>query len=69
VPGVHVFHSGSKQLGNQLVTNGGRVLGVTAAASSLDEALDRAYQAIAQIQFDGIYYRRDIGQRALKKVP
>jgi len=69
VPGVHVFHSGSKQLGNQLITNGGRVLGVTAAASSLDEALDRAYQAIAQIQFDGIYYRRDIGQRALKKVP
>ena len=69
VPGVHVFHSGSKLLGNQLVTNGGRVLGVTAAASSLDEALDRAYQAIAQIQFDGIYYRRDIGQRALKKVP
>jgi len=67
VPGVHVFHSGSKQLGNQLITNGGRVLGVTAAASSLDEALDRAYQAIAQIQFDGIYYRRDIGQRALKK--
>jgi phosphoribosylamine--glycine ligase len=67
VPGVHVFHSGSKQLGNQLITDGGRVLGVTAAASSLDEALDRAYQAIAQIQFDGIYYRRDIGQRALKK--
>ena len=37
------------------------------AADSLDEALDRAYQAIAEIQFDGIYYRRDIGRRALKK--
>jgi phosphoribosylamine--glycine ligase len=67
VPGVHVFHSGSKRLGNQLLTGGGRVLGVTAAAASLGEALDHAYHAIAEIQFDGIYYRRDIGQRALKK--
>jgi phosphoribosylamine--glycine ligase len=67
VPGVQVFHSGSKRVGNQLVTAGGRVLGVTAAAASLEEALGRAYEALAEIQFEGIYYRRDIGHRALKK--
>jgi phosphoribosylamine--glycine ligase len=66
VPGVQVFHSGSAQVGNQLVTSGGRVLGVTAAAASLDEALGRAYEAMAEIQFEGMYYRRDIGHRALK---
>jgi phosphoribosylamine--glycine ligase len=43
------------------------VLGVTAAAESLEEALDRAYQAMAEIEFEGMYYRRDIGHRALKK--
>jgi len=67
VPGVEVFHSGSAVLGNQIVTAGGRVLGVTAAAESLEEALDRAYQAMAEIEFEGMYYRRDIGHRALKK--
>jgi phosphoribosylamine-glycine ligase len=45
------------------------VLGVTAAAPSLEEALDRAYQAMAEIHFDGIYYRRDIGHRALRRTP
>lgn len=68
-PGVQVFHSGSARLGNQLITNGGRVLGVSATADSLEEALDHAYAAMAEIQFDGIYYRRDIGHRALKRTP
>jgi len=67
VPGVQIFHSGSALLGNQLVTAGGRVLGVTAAAASLEEALDRVYQAMAEIEFEGIYYRRDIGHRALRR--
>jgi phosphoribosylamine--glycine ligase len=66
VPGVQVFHAGTVQVGGQLLTAGGRVLGVTAAADSLAEALDRAYQALAEIQFEGMYYRRDIGHRALK---
>jgi phosphoribosylamine--glycine ligase len=66
VPGVQVFHAGTAQLGGQTVTAGGRVLGVTAAADSLDEALARAYQALAEISFEGMYYRRDIGHRALK---
>jgi phosphoribosylamine--glycine ligase len=66
VPGVEVFHAGTAPAGAQLVTAGGRVLGVTAAAASLEEALARAYEALAEIQFEGIYFRRDIGHRALK---
>jgi phosphoribosylamine--glycine ligase len=66
IPGVQIFHSGSSMIGGQLVTGGGRVLGVTAAAASLEEALQRAYDAIAEIQFEGMYFRRDIGHRALK---
>ncbi len=65
IPGVQVFHAGTAQVGGQTVTAGGRVLGVTAAADSLDEALARAYQAMAEISFEGMYYRRDIGHRAL----
>ena len=66
VPGVEVFHAGTALMGGQLLTAGGRVLGVTAAADSLQEALDRAYRVMAEIFFEGIYYRRDIGHRALK---
>jgi phosphoribosylamine--glycine ligase len=66
VPGVQVFHAGTAQVGGQIVTAGGRVLGVTAAADSLDQALARAYQAMAEISFERLYYRRDIGPRALK---
>ena len=51
----------------KIVTSGGRVLGVTASAFSLQEALNRAYEAMAEIRFDGMYYRRDIGHRALAK--
>jgi phosphoribosylamine--glycine ligase len=65
IPQVQVFHSGSARLGDQLVTAGGRVLGVTAAAPTLKDALARAYEAMAEIHFEGIYYRRDIGHRAL----
>jgi phosphoribosylamine--glycine ligase len=67
VPGVQVFHAGTQQMGLQQLTAGGRVLGVTAAAASLNEALARAYQALAEIQFEGIYYRHDIGHRAVKE--
>jgi phosphoribosylamine--glycine ligase len=66
VPSVQVFHSGTSRVGNQLVTSGGRVLGVTASGDSLEQALARAYQALAEIHFEGMYYRRDIGHRALK---
>ena len=64
VSGVKVLHAGTKRNGDQMVTSGGRVLGVTAAGSSLDEALGRAYESAAKIQFAGVHYRRDIGAHA-----
>ena len=65
-PGVEVFHSGSALIDGDYLTAGGRVLGVTAAAANLDQALGLAYDALAKIHFEGMYYRRDIGHRALK---
>jgi len=66
LPGVQIFHSGTTLKDDAVVSSGGRVLGVTASGDSLEQALARAYQAMAEIRFDGIYYRRDIGRRALK---
>jgi len=65
VPGVSVFHAGTALLGGQVVTAGGRVLGVTARAATLLEAHARAYQAAELIQFEGRQFRRDIAARAL----
>jgi phosphoribosylamine--glycine ligase len=65
VPGVQIFHAGTVQEAGQLLTAGGRVLGVTAAGDSLKEALAKAYQALLEIRFEEMYYRRDIGHRAL----
>jgi phosphoribosylamine--glycine ligase len=60
--GVVVFHAGTRRSErDSMVTNGGRVLGVTAAAESLDAALDMVYQAAEKIHFDGMQYRKDIG--------
>jgi len=59
--GVCVFHAGTKRLGDLLVTSGGRVLGVTAAAPSLEEALSLTYKAATGIRFEGMHYRKDIG--------
>jgi phosphoribosylamine---glycine ligase len=61
--GVKVLHAGTRRLESQIVTAGGRVLGVTATGSSLEDALHRAYEAIAGIRFEGMHYRKDIGQR------
>ena len=63
---VRVFHSGTVLVGGKLVTGGGRVLGVTAAAATLHEALENAYAALDKVGFEGMYFRRDIGHRALK---
>ncbi len=65
VPGVVVFHAGTRMDGNTLVTNGGRVLNITATAPTLREAIDRAYAGVSRINFDGMQYRKDIGIRAL----
>lgn len=66
IPGVEVFHAGTSLLDGDILTSGGRVLGVTAAAPSLDQALALAYEGMQKIHFDGMYYRRDIGHRARK---
>lgn len=62
LPGVTVYHAGTAEKDGQLVTSGGRVLGVTALAPTLDEALQKAYEAVEKIHFDGAHYRRDIGR-------
>jgi phosphoribosylamine--glycine ligase len=59
--GVEVFQAGTKREGDSVLTNGGRVLGVTAAGASLETALALAYQAAGKIHFEGIHYRKDIG--------
>jgi len=63
---VVIFHAGTAIKDNQLVTAGGRVLAVTAAAEDLKTALDRIYARMETIRFEGMQYRRDIGWRALK---
>ena len=67
VDGVVVFHAGTMiDLRNQsLVTSGGRVLGVSAVGDTLKDALDRAYEAVGKIHFEGMHFRRDIGAKAL----
>ena len=68
IEGVTVFHAGTKQDGENIVTAGGRVLGVTAVAGGLHDAIQRAYQGIAAIHFHKAHARRDIGYRALEKL-
>ncbi|MGE5542120.1 MAG: phosphoribosylamine--glycine ligase, partial [Bacillota bacterium] len=64
-PGVVVFHAGTAAgPGGSIVTSGGRVLGVTATGETIAGARHAAYRAVSRIQFDGAYYRRDIGLRA-----
>jgi phosphoribosylamine--glycine ligase len=67
VAGVKVFHSGTTQHDGAYFTAGGRVLGVTARAATLEAAVERAYEGAAKISFGGAYYRKDIAARALKK--
>ncbi len=69
-PQTFIYHAGTaKNAAGQIVTNGGRVLGVTALAPTLREAADRAYAACEQIQCVSKYYRRDIGARQLNRQP
>ena len=65
VEGACVYHAGTARQGEQLVTAGGRVLGVTATGDTLAEAVASAYAATEKISFEGMHKRRDIGQRAL----
>ncbi len=63
---VVVFHAGTRQQNGRIVTNGGRVLGVTALGRTILEAQQRAYEAVGKITFEAAHYRRDIGDKAVK---
>ncbi len=65
MPNTKVFHAGTAQAGDQMLTNGGRVLGVTAWGAGLRQAQVAAYAAVEKIRFDGAHYRRDIAGQAL----
>jgi phosphoribosylamine--glycine ligase len=65
--GVMVFHAGTALHGGKVVTNAGRVLGVTALAKDIPDAMARAYRAVEKIRWEGVHYRTDIGRKALKR--
>jgi phosphoribosylamine--glycine ligase len=64
LPGVDVFHAGTARRDDQVVTAGGRVLTVVGRGDTFDDAIARAYTGVARITFEGMQYRRDIGQKA-----
>lgn len=66
--GAIVFHAGTAQDGDNIVTNGGRVLGVTALGSDIQQAVDNAYRAVKAIHFDNVHYRNDIAYRAIARL-
>jgi phosphoribosylamine--glycine ligase len=63
--GVFVFHAGTTLSNGQIMTNGGRVLGVTGLGEDIPRAIEKTYQAVKKISWDGVHYRTDIGQKAL----
>ena len=65
--GVIVFHAGTVQRAGQLVTNGGRVLNVTATGPDIPSTIQKAYRGVSRISFDGAHFRTDIGKKALKR--
>jgi phosphoribosylamine--glycine ligase len=62
---IAVFHSGTRREGDRIVTDGGRVLGITSVAGDLASAVSAAYDAANKVHFDGMHYRRDIGAKGL----
>ncbi len=62
---VVVFHAGTTKKDSQIVTNGGRVLGVTAMGADIAQAKAKAYEAVSMIDFEGAYCRRDIADKAI----
>jgi phosphoribosylamine--glycine ligase len=67
LPDVQVFHAGTRRDGDRVLTDGGRVLGVTALGDTLADARGRAYEAVARIEIPEAFYRRDIAGKALRR--
>ena len=66
MPDVKVFHAGTRMDGDKIVTDGGRVLAVTALGDTIAAAQKRAYAAMAKIHFEGMHFRKDIGSKAIE---
>ena len=66
--GVKIFHAGTAFRDRQLLTSGGRVMGVTATAEDLPSSIEKAYAAVAKVHFEGMHYRRDIGAKGLRRL-
>src|SRR5262249_52303933 len=66
IPDVKVFHSGTAKRGSEIVTDGGRVLSITALGQTIAEAQRRAYRALEMVHFDGMHFRKDIGHQAVR---
>ncbi|MBQ2381669.1 MAG: phosphoribosylamine--glycine ligase, partial [Succinivibrio sp.] len=64
---VKVFQAGTKQVGDDIVTSGGRVLCVTALGETVEDARNKAYEHIKHVNFDGMFYRKDIAWRAINR--
>lgn len=62
-----IFHAGTEKQNGKIITSGGRVLGVTSLGSGIEEAIETVYQAVEKIKFDGCFFRRDIGAKALQR--
>jgi phosphoribosylamine--glycine ligase len=67
-PDLVAFHAGTALEGDRLVTSGGRVLGVTAVAGDIAAAVEKVYEAVGAVSFEGAYFRRDIAHRALARL-
>ncbi len=65
--GVKIFHAGTRMKDRQLLSAGGRVMGVTATAEDLPSAIQRAYAGVGKLQFEGMQYRKDIGAKAMRR--
>lgn len=65
VEDVYAFHAGTLKKDNQIITNGGRVLGITAVSATLPESLHKSYQYISKVSFEGAHFRSDIGRKGL----
>ncbi|MGL1934694.1 MAG: phosphoribosylamine--glycine ligase [Fibrobacterales bacterium] len=65
---MYCIHAGTKQVGDDIVSAGGRVLGMMGKGDTLKEAIDRAYEGASKVSFDDVFYRKDIGQKGLKRI-
>ncbi|MCA9436268.1 MAG: phosphoribosylamine--glycine ligase, partial [Candidatus Omnitrophica bacterium] len=66
-PETTAFHAGTKELNGKIVTAGGRVLGIAGRGETVAAAIERAYQGVSRISFEGMFFRKDIGKKALNR--